>query len=152
MVIKNLIGIISSERNVNTLRPRQNGRHFPDDIFKWTFLNENISISIKISLNFVPKGSINNIPALVQIIAWTRRQVIIWTNDALVYWRIYASLVLNELKHHAWVCIQICACRWLGTNRCDWICRGSYNWIRIWASYTYIKAFGMLVMRGYPGL
>ena len=27
---------------INTLRPRQNGRHFPDDIFKWIFLNENV--------------------------------------------------------------------------------------------------------------
>ena len=35
---------------VNTLRPRQNGRHFPDDIYKWIFLNENLWISIKISL------------------------------------------------------------------------------------------------------
>ena len=25
---------------INTLRPRQNGRHFPDDISKWIFLNE----------------------------------------------------------------------------------------------------------------
>ena len=57
---------------VNTLRPRQNGRHFPDDIFKCIFLNENIWISIKISLKFVPKGPINNIPALVQIMAWRR--------------------------------------------------------------------------------
>ena len=29
------------------------------------FLNENIWISIKSSLDFVPKGSINNIPALI---------------------------------------------------------------------------------------
>ena len=57
---------------VNTLRPRQNERHFADDIFKCIFLNENIWISIKISLKFVPKGSINNIPALVQIMAWRR--------------------------------------------------------------------------------
>ena len=56
----------------NTLRPRQNGRHFADDIFKRIFLNENIWILIKISLKFVPKGSINNIPALVQIMAWRR--------------------------------------------------------------------------------
>ena len=54
----------------NTLRPRQNGRHFSDDTFKPNFLNENIRISIKISLNFVPKVPINNIPALVQIMAW----------------------------------------------------------------------------------
>ena len=39
-----------------------------DDIFKCIFLNENIWISIKISL----KGSINNIPALVRIMAWRR--------------------------------------------------------------------------------
>ena len=55
---------------INTLRLRQNGRHFPDDIFKWIFLNENIWISIDISLKFVSKGRINNIPALVQIMAW----------------------------------------------------------------------------------
>ena len=56
----------------NTLRPRQNGRHFADDIFKRIFLNENIWIPMKISLKFVPKGSINNIPALVQIMTWRR--------------------------------------------------------------------------------
>ena len=56
----------------NTLRPRQNGRRFADDIFKRIFLNENVSILIKISLNFIPKGPINNIPALVQIMAWHR--------------------------------------------------------------------------------
>ena len=52
------------------MRPRQNGRHFPDDIFKCIFLNENALISISISLKFVPKGSINNFPALVEIMAW----------------------------------------------------------------------------------
>ena len=56
----------------NTLRPRQNGRHFADDIFKRILFNENVSIAIKISLKFVPKGSINDIPALVQIMAWRR--------------------------------------------------------------------------------
>ena len=57
---------------VNTLRPKQNGRHFGDDTFKRIFLNENVRISIKISLKFVPKGPINNNPALVQIMAWRR--------------------------------------------------------------------------------
>ena len=54
----------------NTLRLRQNERHFADDTFKHIFLNENVRISIKISLKFVPKGPINDIPALVQIMAW----------------------------------------------------------------------------------
>ena len=63
----------------NPLRPRPNRRHFADDIFKCIFLNESVWISIKISLKFVPKGLINKIPALVQMLG--RRQAIIWTND-----------------------------------------------------------------------
>ena len=50
---------------LNTLRPRQNGRHFPDDILKCIFLNEKVWISIEISLKFVPKGPITNSLALV---------------------------------------------------------------------------------------
>ena len=57
---------------IKTLRLRQNGRRFTDDTFQCIFLNENVKISIKISLKFVPKGQINNIPALVQIMAWRR--------------------------------------------------------------------------------
>ena len=56
----------------NTLRPRQDGWRLPDDIFKCIFFNENVLILIKISLKFVPKVRINNIPALVQIMAWRR--------------------------------------------------------------------------------
>ena len=59
-------------RLLNTLRPRQNGHNFRDDIFRYLLLNENIWILIKISLKFVHKGPINNIPALVQIMAWCR--------------------------------------------------------------------------------
>ena len=68
---------------INTLRPRQNGRHFPDDIFKGIFLNENEWISLKISLKFALKVRINNIPAFASDngLAPTRQQAIIWTND-----------------------------------------------------------------------
>ena len=58
---------------LNTLRPRQNRRHFTDDIFKCILLNETIWISLKISLMLVPKVLINNNPALVQIMAWRRQ-------------------------------------------------------------------------------
>ena len=63
---------MSSPGHTNTLRPKQDDRHFPDNILKCIFLNENVQISIKISLKFIPKGSINNIPALVQIMALRR--------------------------------------------------------------------------------
>ena len=57
---------------VNTLIPRQNRRQFPDDILKCILLNENIFVLFKISLKFLPKGPIHNIPAMVQIMAWYR--------------------------------------------------------------------------------
>ena len=60
------------QKEFNTLRRRQDGRQFPDDIFKRIFLNENEWISFKISPKFVRKGPINNILALVQIMAWRR--------------------------------------------------------------------------------
>ena len=64
------LGLMS--HSFKTLRPRQSGRHFPDDIFKCIFFNENGRIFIEISLKFVPKVPINNIPALGQIMAWRR--------------------------------------------------------------------------------
>ena len=67
---------------VKSLRLRQNGRHFLDDIFKCIFLNENVWIVPKISLNFIPEVRINNIQAFSNNgLALTRWQAIIWTND-----------------------------------------------------------------------
>ena len=63
---------IDTFNGLNTLRPRQEGRHRPDDIFKCFFLNENVSIAIKILLKFVSKCPINNILASVQIMARRR--------------------------------------------------------------------------------
>ena len=57
--------------NINTLRPRQNGRYFADDPFKRIFFfYKTVRISLNISLKFIPKVPINNISALVQIMAW----------------------------------------------------------------------------------
>ena len=81
------------------MMPRQNGCHFPDDILKHIFLNENVSILIKISLRFAPEGPINNIPALVDIMAWRRPgDKSLSEQWWLVYWRMYASLGINELN------------------------------------------------------
>ena len=35
---------IDAAEVINILKPRQHGRHFPDDIFQWIFLNENVWI------------------------------------------------------------------------------------------------------------
>ena len=48
------------------------GRDKMAAIFQCIFVNENVWISIEISLNFVPSGPTDNIPALVQMMAWRR--------------------------------------------------------------------------------
>ena len=54
----------------DTLRQRKNLWHFPDSIFKHSFLNENVPTVYTISLKFVHKGLIDNNTALVEIMAW----------------------------------------------------------------------------------
>ena len=70
-----LLLISGSYRENNILThwgPRQNGRHFADDIFKCIFFNENFLILNKISLKYVPWGLIDNMAALAQLMAWHR--------------------------------------------------------------------------------
>ena len=57
---------------INTLRPRQNGRYFPEDIVKCILLNEHVGTLLNVSLNFVSDVRIKNLPALVQIMALCR--------------------------------------------------------------------------------
>ena len=49
---------------------------FADEIVKCIFVNEKFSISIRIYLEYVPKGPINNKTALVKVMAW--RQPLLW--------------------------------------------------------------------------
>ena len=53
------------QSTLNSLRTRQYGRHFPDNIFTCIFLNENVWFAIRNSLKFALKVQINNKPALV---------------------------------------------------------------------------------------
>ena len=56
MFVKGPPGVwLSGSPWVNTLRPRQNGRHFADDIFICIFVDENVWILVKISLNLFPR-------------------------------------------------------------------------------------------------
>ena len=64
-------------RPLNTLRLRQNGCHLADDIFKCNCFNENVWISIKMSLKFLPEDPVDNILYPLAII---------WTNDGLGCW------------------------------------------------------------------
>ena len=84
---------------VNTLRPRQHGHHFPDGIFKCIFFNENACIAIEISLILFLRVQLT--------IVQHRFGQWLGANQApshslnqwwLVYWCIYASPSLNELR------------------------------------------------------
>ena len=119
---------------VNKLRPRDNGRHFTDDIFKCIFMNENLWIPVKISLKFVPKGPINNIPALVQTMACrqpgrkplsetmmvrlpthicvTRPQ---WVNNLLVCWIYFRKYIKHLILYHFLTLI------WYRYLKCDFL-------------------------------
>ena len=62
---------IANARHVTTLRPKQNGRHFADDIFQSLFLNKTYYLG-SFPLKFVTKGPIDNKSTLVQVMAWSR--------------------------------------------------------------------------------
>ena len=107
-------------RNVNTIRPRQNGRHFADDTFKRIFMNENVRISISNSLKFVPKDLINNVPALFQIMAWRRPG-----NKPLS-----ETMMVTLLKH---ICVTWP--QWVKTaNIINWVITRISNQLRCWFS------------------
>ena len=104
---------------VNSLRPRPNRRHFADDIFKGIFENNNEWISPRISLKFVPRVRINNIPALVQIMAWG------WPGDK----PLSEPMVVSLLTH-------ICVTRpqWVKSYDLVYL---EYSWINNWVKVIF---------------
>ena len=75
---------------LDLFRPRQNGRHFANDIFKRILLYDKLCIMIPDWLKFAGKGwlekknTIKNISSAKGEVL-SRRQAIIWINDELVY-------------------------------------------------------------------
>ena len=64
--------VLTHALSIPTLRPRQNGHHFPYDIFKHIFLNENVGFVFLQILLIFPYSPIHNNPVLFQIMAWCR--------------------------------------------------------------------------------
>ena len=93
---------------------RDKGPQFHRRHFNCISLNENMWISIKISLIFVPKSPINNDPALCQAMAWRRpsdkplsEHQMAEVTDAYIY--VYASLGLrhfgNQFDENNNICV-----------------------------------------------
>ena len=85
---------------VNTLWPRQNGRHFPDDIFQCIFFNGNIyKLCLIFHWNLFPGVQLTIFQHWFRqwlgAVQATSHYLNQWWLD---YWHIYVSLGLNELK------------------------------------------------------
>ena len=133
---------------LNTLRPRQNGCRFADDNFKCIFLNGNCCM--KFSLKFVPQGPINNIPALVQIMAWcqsgdmplskpmmvefTDINVLLGLNELIVY------VVINDFNFSFAAQLLIYKIVFISANKLD---------VRKMAISTEICVLNSLILVGY---
>ena len=95
-------------------------------------MNETFCISIKISLKFVPKGRIDNNPALVLVMAWRRTSDKPLSEPMLTrFTDAYAALGGDELmKDHT----EECLTKW--TQICSALLMGiSFLWLEIQELY-----------------
>ena len=59
-----------SKTSFNSSPAGQFGGKMANDIFNYISFNENVWISIKMSLKFIPKGQVDNKSVLFQVMAW----------------------------------------------------------------------------------
>ena len=124
---------------VISLRQKWNRRHLAD-IFKCIFLNEKILISIKLSLKFIRNGPINNIQALVQIMAW-RRPGDNPLSEPMAHMSHSASMSSRD-----WIHDSIRVSEWLSFNGLSWTADSDVHVVhisRVIIDYTRIVAIAM---------
>ena len=85
--------------------------------FECIFLNENVWISFTISMKCVLKVQINNIPALVQIMAWRR------TGDKPSFEPMMTHICVTRPK---WIKDHRCNANWIWSNM-DWVTSFTYT-------------------------
>ena len=107
-------------RITNTLRLRQNGCHFEDDIFKCMSLNKNCWILNKDSLNYFSKDPIDNMTSLAQIMVWRRtsdkplsKAMLVCYTDTYMYHSTSSYTdkhlvhVIHNLKQENWIYLTL---------------------------------------------
>ena len=82
---------------INTLRPRQCGRQFADDMLKMIFFDKKCCTLLKLHWIF-SHGSLHASIGLYNGLVSNTWQAIIWSNDGLLYRLIHALLNFSELK------------------------------------------------------
>ena len=92
-----------SYTTVNTWRPRQDCRHFPDYIFKQILLNQNVTIPNKLCINLFRKFPNDNKSMLTHVMAFEYWQAVTWNRDVPVPLLIHSSLAsMNVLTMIYW--------------------------------------------------
>ena len=87
---------------INSFRPRRNKRHLTDDILKFIFLNENVWISFWFHWRLFLRFELTIFKHWLRWWLGADQATSHYLNEWwLVYWCIYASLSLNELKVEA---------------------------------------------------
>ena len=85
---------------INSLRPRRNRRHFVDDIFKWVFLIKMYEFRLGFHWSLFLRFELTIFQHWFRLWLGSSQATSHYLNQWwLVYWRIYASLSLNELTH-----------------------------------------------------
>ena len=139
--------------HLNTLR--QNGRYFADDIFISIFLNENVWISLKISLQFVHQVRIGSISLVVNVMAWHRtgdeplsesRMASLWTHICVTRSQWVNSSKLSDVymcQYTKQSLVPIMSCRLIGASHSLSQCWHIVHWIPAdnfqWNSNQYKK-------------
>ena len=102
------------QSSLNTLRSRQNGRHFPDDIFGHVFSSMKMhEFRLRFYWSLLPRVKLNDIPALVQMMALCRSGDQGWgeyTTQVLVLPKL---INMNTLKH----CTRVVLEYWFSSTR-----------------------------------
>ena len=151
----------SPRSSINTLMPRRNRQYFADDVLKRIFFNDKVWFSITISLKFVAKGRINNVPTSVRIMAWWRQgdkplsgpmmasfltHICVmrpqWVNfqsewNGCTYWQLYIGWKLTERAYTSdfttiiAVLNAICNESWVLLILSRWLLKRTPWWLRI---------------------
>ena len=88
-----------SVQYINTLRPRQDCQHSPNDILKCVFLNDNYEFQLRCHWSLFLKVQLTIFQHWFRQWLGADQTISHYLNQWwLVYWRIYASLGLNDLN------------------------------------------------------
>ena len=136
---------------LNTLVSGQNGHPFARRQFQMHFRQWNMSISLKLSLKFVPKGPIDNKPSLISRMSWRRKgdkplyqtMMAQFTDAYMLHWTSKSEHIgLSKQNHYSpkffvvWVQLMAC-CRIVDDSFWHLFKNWNNGWEKVRCSFKY---------------